>query len=176
MKKYVLAVLVSLGLVGCSSSTKSTNVSSDKLVGTWICVTEYDDLEIETQDLITLKSDGTMTDEGNTIYPIKHRIFNYETKSKGTWSLNNDQLTYKLTMQGDVKRLHASGKAFKALQKEARFVNLKKMEKGLFDILSERKGREDSIDLFVKKIDGEHFISEQRMDHKTYLSVCLRRK
>lgn len=175
MKKVMLASLVAL-LAGCSTQPKSTALSSENLVGDWVCQTDYTDIDTSTYDIFSMKQDGTFTNDGSIFVPIEKPLFRYTNVQSGTWKLEKDQLTYNV-QQEERGRGHSEvvNKLLKSKKKADKEIIA--YEKSLFEIFGKSQNLPEKIELTVLEIHPNAFKVKQEMDSKNaVIGYCLRKE
>lgn len=174
MKKLALIALLTLGLTGCGSVSPKSNLTKEKLVGEWFCRMNYNDLNMITDDLSKLGSDGKIENTGIiTNYTFKPLLFKYGTKDQGSWDLIGDQLIidYDATQSQTVKLMPP--KLLKLL-KQKKYQVIGKYEQELFDILNDKQKKEDDkIKLAISDLTQDGFKIKQDMGEKVYFGECM---
>lgn len=179
MKKLFISSLIIM-LTSCSMNTQRLE-NKEQLVGEWSCQTKYDALRVGSIDLISLKADGTMTDDNHIFDNSLDLLLDRETRdyfsspfkylriSAGKWRLDNQKLVYRLKTQ-DVRRTIFPD-VFENIQKSER---LKQREKVIFDIYSESS--DEPIELDFSHFTRDGFVVHQKMGESIYKSECTRKE
>jgi len=115
MKKLLLVASISL-LSGChlftqagaNTTTSQSQISADVLtakhfVGRWNC--EIDGGKIVSSNQVNLGEDGAAKYVGLIAMPKENPAFQFEVTRDGTWSFNNNMLSY-VFKKSSVKRAH----------------------------------------------------------------------
>lgn len=175
MKKLALIALLTLGLTGCSSVSPKSNLTKEKLVGEWFCRMNYNDLNMITDDLSKLGSDGKIENTGIiTSYTFEPLLFKYGTKDQGSWDLIGNQLVFDFDLtKRQTDKL--TPKKVLDLLKQKKYQPIAKYEQELFDILNkkDRQKENNKITLEISDFNQDSFNVKQDMGEKVYFGECM---
>lgn len=182
MKKLALAASLAFVLSACSNSTKVEKalVTKQDIIGTWVCVIKYDDLNVITSDLSEFKANGEMKNTGKisdeTFAPIK---FTYKTEDQGSWDLKGNQLVidYDLSKRKVTKTTYQEFLQY-LKQKKGKLAKTAKTiadyEQQIFDRLSDTKNTENSkITLEILKFGDSRMGIQQKIGKRVYFGGCI---
>lgn len=144
------------------------------LQGKWHCLTRYDDINAETRDHIHFSANGTVKTQGKMIFKFNGHEFHYSLPSRGTWQLQDNLLTLKLT-DGKLQRKHPAA----TRQAIAKDETMRLHDKMTAHILSDRKPDEKfylRIDELTPDTMRQTQLAEDNLKEEMAKTVCTRRE
>lgn len=166
MKKRLLVGLVCFALVGCSSNDAPSNieVAQNKIVGKWVCTTEYSDLNFTTVDRYEFAENGTLNAEETISYKRDYTpLFNYKTTGKGKWVIKKNQLSLNLVKQ--------------PIERASSVLREKALEGKIFKMLQDLDGQPASTSIVIQKFSDNKFEFKQFANEgNSYAGRCVRGK
>lgn len=176
MKKFVLTALSALLLVGCALiDGDPTKISARKLIGSWICTTDYTDHNFRTVNHLKLNRDGSVINDSSVIEPIDKPFFVYKVLSTGSWRLNENRLSYILTAKSVLR--HHTAEAKDAMEKDLRYQDY---EGNLFKKYRQRIGKQNTINFVITSLRRDQntgkdvLLLVQQTAQKSHNSTCVR--